>query len=252
MSQRFSRLLILILIALALPMFVWLALPQPQAAAQCGTTASSCKTCHEIQGKLRVSTNGDWHIQHSFGDFCVFCHAGDAKATDKTKAHKSMVKPLENVSASCAACHEADCNTRAERYARILGVTAGMGNGGPAAPRGPAPLLPFVPRVAGVGGQAALPGQDQSPIAESSPPSSDAQEPRNINWGNVTLAALALVLLFGGGGYALWNERQLAGRSTWDKLIGNRPELGALMPLLAEADPQTVQVITRTLAERSK
>ncbi len=251
MSQRFFRLLILITVALALPLLVWLAMPQPQASAQCGTKASSCKTCHEIQGKLRVNTKGDWHVQHYFGDFCVFCHAGDAKATDKIKAHKGMVKPLEDVSASCAACHESDCNTRAERYAKVLGVTVGMG-GGPTAPRGPAPLLPFVPRVAGVGGQTSLPGQDQSPIAESSPPSSSDKEPRNVNWGNVALAAIALALLFGGGGYVLWNERRHSQRSAWDKLIGNRPELGELMPLLIKADAQTVRVIARTLSERSQ
>jgi hypothetical protein len=251
MSQRFFRLLILISLALALPMFVWLAMPQPQASAQCGTQASSCKTCHEIQGKLRVNTRGDWHIQHSFGDFCVFCHAGDTKTKDKAKAHKGMVKPLADVNSSCAMCHEADCSTRAEKYAKTLGVTVGMG-GGPTAPRGPTPLLPFVPRMAGVGEPSSLPGQDQPPIAESSPPSSSDEEPRNVNWGNVALAAIALALLFGGGGYVLWNERQLSTRSAWDKLIGNRPELGELMPLLAQADAQTVQVIARTLTERSK
>jgi len=181
MSQRFFRLLNLITIALALPLCVWLVMPQPQAAAQCGTKASSCKTCHEIQGKQRVNTRGDWHVQHAFGDFCVFCHAGDAKVKDKAKAHKGLVKPLADVSASSAMCHEADCNTRAENYAKVLGVTVGMGSGGPTAPRGPAPLLPCVPRVAGVGEQTTLPGQDQSPIAESSPPSSDDEEPRNIN-----------------------------------------------------------------------
>jgi hypothetical protein len=103
-----------------------------------------------------------------------------------------------------------------------------------------------------VGGQTALPGQDQSPIAESSPPSSSDEEPRNVNWGNVALAAIALALLFGGGGYVLWNERQHSQRLAWDKLIGNRPELGELMPLLVKADAQTVQVIARTLAERSQ
>jgi hypothetical protein len=252
MNRRFFKLLILITAAMTLPLLVWLAMPQPQASAQCGTTASSCKTCHEIQGKLRVNTKGDWHVQHSFGDFCVFCHAGDAKAKDKAKAHKGMVKPLADVGSSCAMCHEADCNTRAEKYAKVLGVTVGVGSGGPSAPRGPAPLLPLVPRVAGVGEQPSLPGQDQSPIAESSPPSSSDAETRNVNWGNVALAALALALSFGGGGYVVWNERQHSRRSAWDKLMGNRPELGELMPLLAKADAQTVQVITRTLAERSK
>ena len=252
MIRRFFRLLILIAVALALPLCVWLVMPQSPVSAQCGTQASSCKTCHEIQAKLRVNTKGDWHVQHSFGDFCVFCHAGDAKAKDKAKAHKGMVGPLADVSASCAACHEADCETRAGRYAKLLGVTVGMGSGGPTTPRGPAPLLPFVPRVAGVGEQTSLPGQDLSPVAESSLPSSDDEETRDVNWGNVILAALALVLLFGGGGYAFWNERQLARPSAWDRLIGSRPELGELMPLLAKADAQTVQVITRTLTERSK
>ncbi len=252
MSQRFFKLLILIPMALALLMFVWLAMPQPQASAQCGTTASSCKTCHEIQGKLRVNTTGDWHVQHSFGDFCVFCHAGNAKAKDTAQAHKGMVQPLSDVSSSCAMCHEADCTTRAEKYARVLGITVGMGSGGSGAPRGPAPLLPFVPRIAGAGEQLALPGQDQSTLAESSPPLPDDQEARNVNWGNVVLALMALVLLFGGGGFVFWNERQLSTRPAWDRLIDLRPELGELMPMLAQADAQTVQVITRTLTERSK
>jgi hypothetical protein len=53
MSQRIFKLLILITAALALLLFVWLVMPQPQAAAQCGARASSCKTCHKVQGKLR-------------------------------------------------------------------------------------------------------------------------------------------------------------------------------------------------------
>ena len=60
MSRRFFRLLILVAVALALPLYVWLVMPQPPASAQCGTQASSCKTCHEIQGKLRV--NSDVHF----------------------------------------------------------------------------------------------------------------------------------------------------------------------------------------------
>jgi cytochrome c553 len=250
MGLRFFKLLTLILVGLALSLLVWTAMPGPQASAQCGTQASSCKTCHEVQGKLRVNTKGDWHIQHSFGDFCVFCHAGNVKAGDKATAHQGMVKPLDDVSASCGACHESDCNVRADKYAKILGVTVGTGSGS-SAPRGQTPLLPFVPQVAGVGDQSALPAQ--SPFTGSSASSGDTTaDERTVNWGNVALAAMAFVLLFGGGGFVFWNERQRSASSDLNKLIVNRPDLGELMPMLVKADPQTVQVITRTLAERSK
>jgi hypothetical protein len=252
MSQRFSRLLMLITVGLSLPLLVWLAMPEPPAAAQCGTRASSCKTCHEIQGKLRVNAKGEWHVQHAFGDFCVFCHAGDTKAKDKTKAHAGLVKPLDDVSASCSMCHEADCNTRAEKYAKVLGVAVGTGSGGASAPRGPAPLLPFVPKVAGVGDQATT--LAAQPLLIGSSASLASQEPTDepaVNWGNVALAAAALVLSLGGGGLILWNERRRAA-SSWNELIARRPELGELMPMLAQADAQTVRVITQTLAERNK
>src|SRR5688572_16953692 len=52
------------------------------AKAQCGTSASSCQSCHEVQKQDPVNTEGDWHIQHSFGDFCEFCHGGNVTATE--------------------------------------------------------------------------------------------------------------------------------------------------------------------------
>ena len=251
MYQRFFRLLLLITVGLALALAVWLALPQPKASAQCGRGASSCKTCHEIQGKLRVNTKGEWHTQHSFGDFCVFCHGGDTKAKDKAQAHKGMAGPLDDVNAACATCHSEDCTSRADRYAKILGVTVGIG-GGTSAPRGPTPLLPFVPRVAGVGDSPSpFDMQAPSPFASSSTaPVNQEPDSPGVNWGNVALAAIALALLLGGGGFVLWNERQLM--IGWDKAINTRPELQQLMPLLAEADAQTVKIIAKTLAERDK
>jgi len=255
MSQRLLKPLILILLGLTLALSAWLAMPQPQASAQCGKTASSCKTCHETQGKLRVNTQGEWHIQHAFGDFCVYCHAGDVKAKDKTLAHKGMIKPLADVTFTCATCHTDDCDTRAQRYASVLGVTAGEGGSGATAPMGPAPLLPFVPRMAGTG-DTPSPFQQPSPSAQSGTLGSEpGDNMRTVNWGNVILTVLALALLFGGGGFAVWNERRLlyaAQPTGWDRLIGARPELGEVMPLLAKADAQTVKAIARTLAERNK
>lgn len=50
--------------------------PQKTAQAACGASTSSCKTCHEVKGEDPVSKKGDWHVQHSFGDFCQACHLG--------------------------------------------------------------------------------------------------------------------------------------------------------------------------------
>jgi hypothetical protein len=252
MRQPSFRLLLWITIGVALPLMLWLAMPPSQASAQCGTRPSSCKTCHETQGKLRVNTKGDWHTLHSFGDFCVYCHAGNSQVKDKAKAHAGMVKPLDDVNGACGTCHADDYAVRAERYAQTLGVTIGTGSG-TSALRGPAPLLPFTPQVAGVGDvKSPFDLNAPAPFAGSSaaPVSADIGDVQSVNWGNVALTVIAFVLLFGGGGFALWNERRLT--SEWEKAVNARPELQELMPLLAKADPQTVEVITRTLAERGQ
>ncbi|HUH96366.1 MAG TPA: hypothetical protein VLZ89_03350, partial [Anaerolineales bacterium] len=56
-----------------------IALLLTQAAhAQCGSQASSCKNCHEVQGKKPVNNDGTaWHTSHAFGDFCYICHGGN-------------------------------------------------------------------------------------------------------------------------------------------------------------------------------
>lgn len=101
-------------------------IPDP-AQAQCGSSASSCKTCHETQGQDPVNTEGDWHTQHAFGDFCEFCHAGNVQATEKEAAHEGLAAPLEDVAASCQGCHPQDLTERADIYASTLGVELGGG-----------------------------------------------------------------------------------------------------------------------------
>ncbi|MCL4299868.1 MAG: hypothetical protein KJ077_29300 [Anaerolineae bacterium] len=103
--------------------------PQP-ASAQCGTSASSCKNCHETQGKLPVANNGDWHKAHAFGDFCEFCHAGNVQATGKEEAHTGMAAPLGDVKTSCQGCHPTDYDQLAQTYASTLGVDLTAGSGG--------------------------------------------------------------------------------------------------------------------------
>lgn len=253
MSRRFSAWPILIALGIGLLLMARLTMPQQPASAQCGVTASSCKTCHETQAKYPVKTKGEWHVQHAFGDFCVYCHAGDVRAKDKAKAHANRVEPLADVTYTCATCHTDDCNVRADKYASVLGVTAGTGSGGPMAPRGLAPLVPFVPRLAGVG-DVPSPFGGVSPFAQSGGGGDVSEEP-TVNWGNVILAAMAFALLFGGGGFVAWNERKLATAAQsvgWDSLIQSRPELNEVVSLLARADAETVKTITQTLTERSK
>src|SRR5512147_1351887 len=102
-----AGLLLMIVSAIAL------ALPQP-AEAQCGSQASSCKNCHEIQGKDPVNTDGTrWHQSHAFGDFCYICHGGNSQATEAEAAHTAMVAPMSDVQAACAQCHPNDLQARA-------------------------------------------------------------------------------------------------------------------------------------------
>src|SRR5689334_14849568 len=94
------------------------------AKAQCGSQASSCKNCHEVQGQKSVNSDGTkWHQSHAFGDFCYICHGGNQQSTDKTAAHTGMAAPLSDVKASCQQCHPNDLDARAKVYADILGVS---------------------------------------------------------------------------------------------------------------------------------
>ena len=42
---------------------IWSAQP---AKAQCGSSASSCKTCHETQGQDPVNTEGAWRLSATY------------------------------------------------------------------------------------------------------------------------------------------------------------------------------------------
>lgn len=117
MQKRF-----IILIALLCAAFFAIAFMLPRSAgAQCGSSASSCKTCHEVQAKAPVNTKGAWHTQHAFGDFCEFCHAGNVKAKEQNAAHAGMIDPLADVKGSCQSCHPDDYMTRAKTYGDALG-----------------------------------------------------------------------------------------------------------------------------------
>jgi hypothetical protein len=222
MSSRF-KLIALIMLGLVLPILVLMATPQPNVSAQCGSQASSCKNCHEVQGKDPVASKGQWHIDHAANDYCEFCHAGNVQATDKDKAHVGMVNPGDSLKASCGGmCHQ-DYQARADKY-----IAAGMKVGGGAAQ----------PPAASSGGQApvaaapaaqptAQPVAPAAPKPAAQPPASgqivDFNRPRPsleanrsaINVGNMVLGALVVLVFIAGAAIVFSGEGGFKRFAAW-------------------------------------
>lgn len=129
-ARRPSRILLFtaILLVSAAPLAIYFT--SRSAEAQCGSSASSCKSCHEVQGQDPVNASGEWHTAHAFGDFCEFCHAGNVQAKDQDTAHVGLVEPMVDVKASCQSCHPDDFQQKAEFYATALGIEIGSGGTG--------------------------------------------------------------------------------------------------------------------------
>lgn len=179
---------------------LWLATAQP-VSAQCGSQASSCKDCHEVQGQKLVNADGTgWHQSHAFGDFCYICHGGNQQATEMEAAHTGMVSPFADVKASCQQCHPKDLDARAKVYADILGVSVG-GESAAAAP---------VQQVVVTICEPTNVPQDNSVVLLKPAKTVDYVENynknilgiRSVNWGMVGLVALIVVVVFGGAGFA--------------------------------------------------
>jgi hypothetical protein len=82
---------------------------------------SSCKTCHETQGMNPVSTQGDWHVQHTALDICATCHGGNPQGIDQASSHAGIIQdPLTHPDKSCAVCHSEDTQDRKKIYADLL------------------------------------------------------------------------------------------------------------------------------------
>jgi len=200
-----------------------LLLAQP-ADAQCGSQASSCKNCHEVQGNAPVNNDGTgWHVSHAFGDFCYMCHAGNPQATDETGAHTGMVPPLSDVEASCVQCHPSDLEDRAQVYATALNVEFGMGgsSGGSGsstastAPQTDTADQPAASEADVVQVSFDIPAGNE--LAVDDPNLVDYAQRYNeivlgerpVNVGNIVLVALIGLVVVGGGGFILFNEIRL-------------------------------------------
>lgn len=179
------------------------------ASAQCGSQASSCKNCHEVQGQKPVNADGTgWHQSHAFGDFCYICHAGNQQATDKDAAHQGMVNPLSDIKASCQQCHVADLDARAKVYADALGVAIGSGTAAPAS---------------GSSDAAAPVSEASVPVASSTCNEVVVDDPNAVNyvqnydeivlgkkptnWGNMILMGMIGLMVVGGGGFVVTREK---------------------------------------------
>jgi len=185
---------------------LWLGTAQP-VGAQCGSQASSCKDCHEVQGQKSVNTDGTgWHQSHAFGDFCYICHGGNTQSTDKAAAHTGMVPPLQDVKASCQQCHPKDLDKRAKVYADKLGVTTGAPAEKPAeAPAAacPSPAPTAMPEPAtniptDKSVVLAKPAQTIDYVARYN---ENVLGIRTVNWGLIGLVVLMGVVIVGGAGY---------------------------------------------------
>ena len=179
------------------------------ASAQCGSQASSCKNCHEVQAEMPVNADGTgWHQSHAFGDFCYICHAGNNQATDIAAAHEGMVAPLSDVAASCQQCHVADLQDHAQVYATTLGVEIGSGSVAPASGESEAVPVSVV----------------SAPVAESNQCNQVVVDDPNVidyaqnydeivlgkkptNWGNMILIGMIGMIAVGGGGFVVTREK---------------------------------------------
>jgi hypothetical protein len=247
---------------LVLPIVFW---PTSQADAQCGSQASSCKNCHEVQGQDPVNNDGtSWHQAHAFGDFCYICHAGNNQATDKTEAHNGMVPPLSDIKAACQSCHPNDLMDRAQVYATVLGVDVGSGGSTPSDPA-QSPSSGSDAPVDSPSNPSNVPAGDGLVVDASSDVidynliyDETVLGKRPINWGNLILGFMIVVVAAGGGTFVFWNERRLRGltgkpaarqQTALDIPLveGYSTEVTALLPLIASLNPPGLHALKKLL-----
>jgi hypothetical protein len=180
--------------------------------AQCGSDASSCKTCHEVNGEFPVADLGAWHADHSFEDYCVNCHLGDDTTGDKNASHTGIIEVLADTETACATCHADNYDSLAAGYAEEL---ASYISAAPAAPVDPlAVAAADDPLAVGAADDPLAVAAADDPLAVAA---ADAQpttveteiiddEPSNT--GNQILVVLAEGLLVFGGGLIWFLERR--------------------------------------------
>jgi hypothetical protein len=198
-----------ILVGIILIASFFLLLPARQAQAQCGSQASSCKNCHEVQGKDPVNNDGTaWHTSHAFGDFCYICHAGNSQATDESEAHAGMVSPLSDIQASCMQCHPDNLQELAQVYATTLGIEIGSGEttGGVSATQAITETTNTA-LVANVPTTSEISIDDPNVVNYVERYNEIVLGKKPINWGNAILLGMICIVAVGGGGFIAIREK---------------------------------------------
>jgi hypothetical protein len=224
------------------------------AKAQCGSQASSCKNCHETQAQDPVNLDGTaWHSEHSFGDFCYLCHAGNNQATDKAAAHTGMVAPLEDINASCKSCHPADTQAKAQIYATTLGQQIGTGGSAAAATSQPATSpTTAAPETTEVAPAVVVPAGDMVDYTQRYNEIVLGMHP--LNWGNIILIMMIAMFAVGGGAFVLYNEKLFSvSFGNTKKVEGEFPsDVVDLLPAITGLKPQARQSLKNILGNPKK
>jgi hypothetical protein len=271
MSFRKHYFLILAGLGFLLLSGLFLTWPTANASAQCGSQASSCKNCHEVQGQDPVNNDGtSWHQSHAFGDFCYICHAGNNQSMDEAAAHTGMVAPLSDVQAACQSCHPNDLMERAQVYASALGVQVGEGGGTDTTPAPTATPAGGAAAASDDGGSPSEAGGSTELVTGSGEVVDYNQQyaetvlgQRTVNWGNVVLVVLIVLVVAGGGAFVYYNERKrrglpvLAGKTTSGgeqgaellNLADYPPEVLALLPKISQLNPSGLHALKRLLED---
>ena len=245
-----SKLFIISLIMIGC-LSLYLGIDTRTANAQCGSQASSCKNCHEVQGELPVNNDGSsWHQAHSFGDFCYICHAGNSQSTDKDTAHIGMVAPLLDLKASCQQCHLDDLMDRAQVYADQLGVQISMNTNISADSVGE-PTLTDAGRasVSGIGlmSPTDLVIQDPNLIDYVQNYQETVLGKHQTNWGNVILSVMIGSLVLGGGAFILHNEGWVG--VSFESVTEYPADLVSFLPELSRLSPDHRKKLKKLLED---
>jgi hypothetical protein len=236
--------------------------PSTTANAQCGSQASSCKNCHEVQGEKPVNNDGtQWHQPHAFGDFCEFCHAGNVQSTVKAEAHTGMVDPLSDPETSCSQCHDNYLDL-AQDYASVLGVEVGTASTTTTSAPAEAAAAPEPTPTVSISSapQPVAQAEDKMVVDPGDLVDFNKQYDetvlgiRDLNVGNVILAGLILVVLMGGGLFVIVNEGwvHVTTEPILDTVDGFSKDSVSLLPDIEKLDGSARKALKKLLKKPGK